>query len=81
MVPRLLSANGEEVGGYDFSMHSARPILGYQNRGRVGVASTFRYQCMDAGSMSDDLIRHRPLRPCRLQRFSTRMQRLSATST
>ena len=52
---RLLSANGEEVGGYDFSMHTARPILGYQNRGRSpGFAGTFRYQCMDAGSMTDD---------------------------
>jgi RHS repeat-associated protein len=53
---RGLSSDGSEFGGYDFSMHSARPILGYQNRGRTGNApGTFRYECMDAGALSDDL--------------------------
>lgn len=40
-----LDDDGHPIGGtYDYKIGSARPILGYLNRG-----SGFRYQCMDAG--------------------------------
>jgi RHS repeat-associated protein len=49
-----LDADGDPYGPYDFSLRSARPILGYQNRGMLdAINASFRYQCMDAGSRTD----------------------------
>jgi len=46
--------NGDTYGPYDKSLRSARPILGYQNRGKAAsFTGSFRYQCMDAGGMND----------------------------
>jgi hypothetical protein len=47
-----LDSDGNPTGAADYTVRSARPILGYLNRGMNGIyTGSFRYQCMDAGTV------------------------------